>query len=153
MVEPPTSDVKSEDTAVDPHCVFCEIVSGSRPAHFVVDRERCVAFLDARPLLPGHVLLVPRTHVGTLVDLAADDIGPFVQTAQALCKALENALGAEGTFVAVNNRVSQSVPHLHMHVVPRRRGDGLRGFFWPRRPYASDDEAASFAERIRAALR
>ncbi|HXX69849.1 MAG TPA: HIT family protein [Polyangiaceae bacterium] len=143
----------SEDPAAVPNCVFCAIVSGSRPAHFVLDRERCVAFLDSRPLFPGHVLLVPRKHVATLVDLGVEDIGPFMQGAQALCAAIERGLGAEGTFVAVNNRVSQSVPHLHMHVVPRSRGDGLRGFFWPRKVYASDLEAASFAERIRAALR
>jgi histidine triad (HIT) family protein len=133
-------------------CIFCEIVAGSRPAHIVLEREKCVAFLDSRPLLPGHVLLVPRTHRATLMDLPADDAGLFVAAAQALCLAIEEALGAEGTFVAINNRVSQSVPHLHMHVVPRRRGDGLRGFFWPRTPYASDAEAASFAQRIRTAL-
>jgi len=147
------SGVESEHAGADPNCVFCAIVSGSRPAHFVLDRESCVAFLDSRPLLPGHVLLVPRKHVATLMDLGAAETGPFIQAAQALCAAIERALSAEGTFVAINNRVSQSVPHLHMHVVPRSRGDGLRGFFWPRRPYASDVEAASFAERIRAALR
>jgi histidine triad (HIT) family protein len=133
-------------------CVFCAIVSGSRPAHVVLERNQCVAFLDSRPVFPGHVLLVPRAHLATLVDLPPEDAGPFVLAAQALCVAIESALGADGTFVAVNNRVSQSVAHLHMHVVPRRRGDGLRGFFWPRKPYASEAEAASIAERIRAAL-
>jgi histidine triad (HIT) family protein len=134
-------------------CVFCEIVAGSRAAHVVLEGEICVAFLDSRPLLPGHVLLVPRTHRATLVDLPLDDARFFVGAAQALCRAIEDALDAEGTFVAINNRVSQSVPHLHMHLVPRRRGDGLRGFFWPRKLYASDAEAASFAQRIRTAVR
>lgn len=144
--------LERKDAAANPDCVFCAIIAGSRPAHVVLERESCVAFLDARPLLPGHVLLVPRVHRPTLMDLPADDAGPFVLAAQSLCDAIERALGAEGTFVAINNRVSQTVAHLHMHVVPRRRGDGLRGFFWPRRPYENDAEAASFAERIRAAI-
>jgi len=139
-------------TGTNKECVFCAIASGSRPAHRVLERETCMAFLDARPLFPGHVLLVPRTHRATLVDLPSNDAAPFVEAAQALCVAIEDGLGADGTFVGINNRVSQSVAHLHVHIVPRRRGDGLRGFFWPRQPYESDAEAASFAERIRRAL-
>ena len=133
-------------------CVFCAIVAGKAPAHFAHEGETCVAFLDTRPLFPGHVLVVPRTHRETLVDLAPDDVTALFGTARRLCAAIERALGAEGTFVAMNNRISQSVPHAHVHVVPRRKGDGLRGFFWPRQKYASDAEAAAIAAKVRAAL-
>jgi histidine triad (HIT) family protein len=133
-------------------CAFCEIVAGKRPAHVVLDDGLAVAFLDARPLFKGHVLLVPRTHYETLSDLPADLVGPFFTGAQRLAGAMETALGAAGSFVAVNNRISQSVPHLHTHVVPRNRKDGLRGFFWPRTKYDSDDEARDYAARLRDAL-
>ncbi len=133
-------------------CVFCEIVAGRAPAHFVVDESACVAFLDTRPIFPGHVLVVPRAHHETLVDLPPDDVAILFGTARRVCAALERALGAEGTFVGMNNRISQSVPHAHVHVVPRRKGDGLRGFFWPRQKYASDALAAEIAARIRAAV-
>jgi histidine triad (HIT) family protein len=133
-------------------CPFCAIVAGSAPAHRVFENAACVAFLDARPLFPGHVLLVPRSHRERLADLHADEIAPLFEAAQALSRTLEQALGADGTFVAVNNGVSQSVPHMHVHVVPRRRNDGLRGFFWPRHKYASDAEAGEIAAKIRAAL-
>jgi histidine triad (HIT) family protein len=128
-------------------CVFCKIVAGDEPAHLVLDEPATVAFLDRRPLFPGHVLVVPRAHVATLTDL--DGVGPFFEWVQAVTAAVTEALGADGTFVAVNNVVSQSVPHLHVHVVPRRRKDGLRGFFWPRQRYASDGEMAATAARIR----
>ncbi len=134
-------------------CVFCEIAAGRRSAHVVLDDEIALAFLDARPLLKGHTLLVPRQHYGTLADVPGDLVGPLFERAQRLCRAMEEALGAAGSFVAMNNRVSQSVPHLHVHVVPRNRGDGLRGFFWPRTRYADDAEAAGYATRLRAVLR
>jgi len=133
-------------------CVFCEIVSGRAAAHRVLDEPEAVAFLDVRPLIKGHVLLVPREHRGTLTDVPAPELGPLFTLAQRLAGAVERALGAGGTFVAMNNKVSQSVPHLHVHVVPRTKGDGLKGFFWPRHKYESDAEAAEFAARIRAAL-
>jgi histidine triad (HIT) family protein len=134
-------------------CTFCSIVAGRLPAHVVLSNETCVAFLDARPLFPGHVLLVPRAHRETLADLPPDEVAPLFTAAQSLCQALETALGADGTFVAINNRVSQSVPHLHVHIVPRRRGDGLRGFFWPRHRYSSEAEAAALAARIASAVK
>jgi len=118
----------------------------------VLDDDVAMAFLDIRPLFPGHVLLVPRPHVVTLPELPADLVGPLFERAQRLATAVVDALGAEGSFVAMNNVVSQSVPHLHVHVVPRTKGDGLRGFFWPRTPYDSDEHAADVAARLRAAL-
>ena len=135
-------------------CVFCEIVSGRQPAHVVLDDELCLAFLDVRPLFPGHTLLVPRGHVETLADLPAEALGPYFARAQRLARAMEatEGMGAAGSFVAMNNRISQSVPHLHTHVVPRNPKDGLRGFFWPRGKYADDAEAAAVAERLRGAL-
>jgi histidine triad (HIT) family protein len=133
-------------------CVFCAIASGEVPAHVVLDEPDVVGFLDARPLFKGHVLLVPRTHVGTLVDIDPDALTVVMKAAQRVAAALVSALGAQGSFVAMNNVVSQSVPHLHVHVVPRTKGDGLRGFFWPRTRYADDAEAQSYAERLAAAL-
>ncbi len=132
-------------------CVFCRIVAGDLPAAVVLDEPDLVAFLDARPVFKGHVLLVPRTHVVTLPDLPAPLRDPFLETAQRLSRAVVDGLGAQGSFVALNNTVSQSVPHLHLHVVPRTKGDGLRGFFWPRTRYA-DGEAEEHAARLRAAL-
>jgi histidine triad (HIT) family protein len=133
-------------------CVFCQIAAGRVPAHLVLDEPDRLAILDNRPVFPGHVLLMPRRHVDTLADLPEGDVGGFFQAAQRLARAVESALGADGTFVAINNKVSQSVPHLHVHVVPRRKKDGLRGFFWPRTPYAGEAEAAAMAAMIRAAL-
>jgi histidine triad (HIT) family protein len=132
-------------------CVFCGIVSGGVAAEVVLDRDDYIGFLDARPLFKGHVLLVPREHVETLPDLPAVLRDGFLAAAQDLALAVKDALGAQGSFVAMNNTVSQSVPHLHLHVVPRTKGDGLRGFFWPRTKYA-DGEAAEYAARLRAAL-
>ncbi|EYF01988.1 HIT family protein [Chondromyces apiculatus] len=129
-------------------CIFCEIVAGTIPAYVVLDAPHAVAFLDHRPLFPGHVLLVPREHFAVLTDVPPALLGPLFESAQHLARAVEAALGAEGTFVAMNNRVSQSVAHLHVHVVPRRRKDGLKGFFWPRNPYRSDAEM----EETRAAI-
>ena len=135
-----------------PDCVFCAIVAGEVPAHVVAETERTVAFLDQRPLFPGHTLVVPREHVVTLRDLSDALLTPFFTEVQRVAAAVQDGLGADGTFVAENNVVSQSVPHLHVHVVPRRRKDGLRGFFWPRQRYADDAEAVAVAARIREAL-
>ncbi len=133
-------------------CVFCRIVAGEVPAHFVLEDEDTVAFLDARPVFKGHVLVVPRQHYETLGSLPPEGVGPLFEQVRLLSVAVPAALGAQGTFVALNNVVSQSVPHLHVHVVPRTKGDGLRGFFWPRQRYASEEEAAQYARRIRDAL-
>ncbi len=133
-------------------CPFCEIVAGRQPAHVVLDDEATLAFLDTRPLFPGHTLLVPREHHETLGDLPVDQLGSYFERAQRLSRAMEHAFGAAGSFVAINNRVSQSVPHLHTHVVPRDRKDGLRGFFWPRTRYVDNAEAAEVAARLRKAL-
>ena len=129
-------------------CLFCRIVSGEVPATVVYEDDNSVAFLDHRPLFHGHTLLVPRIHVETLGELPVSQVGPFFKTAQLLSRAIEPALGAEGTFVAMNNRVSQSVPHLHVHVVPRRRKDGLKGFFWPRTKYKNEDEMLAVKKMI-----
>ncbi|MEX2984139.1 HIT family protein [Streptomyces sp. C36] len=133
-------------------CVFCAIAAGEVAAHRVFEDATAVAFLDARPLFPGHVLVVPRLHAETLTDLPAAAVGPLFGRVRRITGAVERAMGAAGSFVAANNRVSQSVPHFHVHVVPRDRKDGLRGFFWPRTRYASDEEAAAVAARVRAAL-
>jgi histidine triad (HIT) family protein len=129
-------------------CKFCQIIAGEIPAHFVLDTDDVVAFLDHRPLFPGHTLVLPRDHVETLADLPEELVGPFFRQVQRVEAAVRTAMEAEGSFVAENNVVSQSVPHLHVHVVPRRRKDGLRGFFWPRTRYASDGEMAAVAARI-----
>jgi histidine triad (HIT) family protein len=133
-------------------CSFCAIVAGDKPATVVWTDDHTFAFLDARPLFKGHVLVVPRTHVETLPDLPESELSPLFGSVRRVARAVEAGLGADGSFVAMNNKVSQSVPHLHVHVVPRRRKDGLRGFFWPRVPYASDAEMSEIAQRIRDAL-
>jgi histidine triad (HIT) family protein len=136
----------------EPGCVFCAIVAGETEAERVLEEESFVAFLDQRPVFKGHVLLVPRDHVVTLVDLPAGLRDGFLEAAQRLAAAVVDGLGAQGSFVAMNNVVSQSVPHLHLHVVPRTKGDGLRGFFWPRTKYGEAAERASYGDRLRAAL-
>ena len=133
-------------------CVFCDIAAGRVPAHIVLEDDQVVAFLDARPVFKGHVLVAPRQHIATLPDLPAAAVGPYFLRVQRISAAMPAALGSQGTFVAANNVVSQSVPHLHFHVVPRTKGDGLRGFFWPRLHYESDAEAAQYADRLRSAL-
>ena len=133
-------------------CLFCEIAAGRMNAAVVFEDEASLAFLDHKPLFHGHVLLIPKLHVETLPDLSPDLIAPLFAGAQRLARAVEKAMNGEGTFVAINNRVSQSVPHLHIHVVPRRKGDGLRGFFWPRTKYDGDQQLHATKDAIRAAL-
>ncbi|MCW3842611.1 HIT family protein [Micromonospora yasonensis] len=133
-------------------CVFCGIVAGEVPAFTVVDEPDGLAFLDTRPVFKGHVLVVPRSHLVTLDTLPAEVLPGYFRLVQRIIVAVETGLGSGGTFVAVNNKVSQSVPHLHTHVVPRTKGDGLRGFFWPRTRYTDDAEAREYAGRIAAAL-
>jgi histidine triad (HIT) family protein len=133
-------------------CVFCKIIAGDLPASIVHQDADHIAFLDARPLFEGHTLLVPRAHVETLADLPPAAVAPFFTLTQRLSVAIPQAMGAAGTFVAMNNIVSQSVPHLHCHIVPRNVKDGLRGFFWPRTKYADDVKRDAVAARIAAAL-
>ena len=133
-------------------CVFCAIVAGEASSAVVLETEQTMAFLDIRPLFHGHTLLVPRVHVETLPDLPAELIDPLFADAKRLAAAMESALGAAGSVVAMNHRVSQSVPHLHVHVVPRRFKDGLKGFFWPRTKYESDAQMGEVAAQLRAAL-
>jgi histidine triad (HIT) family protein len=147
-----TSAASAQEGAAISDCVFCDIITGRVPADIVLADEEVVAFLDARPVFKGHVLVAPRVHMATLAELPAARVGPFFQRVQRLSAVMPAALGCQGTFVALNNVVSQSVPHLHVHVVPRTRGDGLRGFFWPRQRYDSPEEAAQYADRLRAAL-
>jgi len=135
-----------------PGCLFCSIVAGEVEVDSVLETEHVLGFLDHRPVFKGHVLLVPREHVVTLPDLPARLRDPFLEAGQRLATAMLSGLGAQGSFVAMNNTVSQSVPHLHLHVVPRTKGDGLRGFFWPRTKYADDAERAEYARRLRAVL-
>jgi histidine triad (HIT) family protein len=138
--------------AADPSCRFCQIIAGDESAHLVFEDEHTLAFLDNRPLFPGHSLLVPREHHETLADLPYDLVAPLFANAQLLSVAVPNAMRKPGSFVAVNNVVSQSVAHLHVHVVPRKPKDGLRGFFWPRTKYATEEEMREVAERVRRAV-
>lgn len=135
----------------DEGCLFCRIAAGTEAADVVLETSDMVAFLDVRPVFKGHVLVVPRFHVGTLPDLPSELYSPFLAATSRVAGAVVSGLGAQGSFVAMNNVVSQSVPHLHAHVIPRTKGDGLRGFFWPRLHYA-DGEAAEYATQLRAAL-
>lgn len=133
-------------------CAFCEIARGQRPALLVYEDDLVLAFLDARPVFPGHSLVVPREHHETLPDLPDDLLEPLFRTARLLARAVQEAMTAQGSFVAVNNRVSQSVPHLHVHVVPRNKGDGLRGFFWPRHAYPDEKTATDTQVAVREAV-
>ena len=136
----------------DPDCRFCSIVAGDERGHAVYEDEHSLAFLDHRPLFPGHTLLVPRDHVETLGDLPPELVEPLFAAARLLSRAIPRAMDKPGSFVAMNNVVSQSVPHLHVHVVPRKPKDGLRGFFWPRRKYDGDGHMTEVAETLRAAI-
>jgi histidine triad (HIT) family protein len=133
-------------------CVFCAIIEGTAPAYRVFEDELCVGFLDVKPLFVGHTLIVPRVHRAVLSEVPTAELTALMTNAQRVSQAFGEALGADGTFVAMNDRVSQSVPHVHLHAVPRRKGDGLRGFFWPRHKYAAD-EAEATAAKLRAVLR
>jgi histidine triad (HIT) family protein len=144
--------IRHQQGCEEVNCAFCAIAANESAGHMVFEDEAVVAFLDARPLFPGHVLVVPRRHAETLTDLPAAEVGPFFTRVRRIVGAVERGMGAAGSFVAANNRVSQSVPHFHVHVVPRNPKDGLRGFFWPRTTYASEEEAAAVAARVRAAL-
>jgi histidine triad (HIT) family protein len=130
-------------------CTFCDVVSGKITSVVVFEDENCLGFLDLRPLFPGHSLLVPKQHVETLTDLPDKLIPPFFSATKRLTAAVQNACHAQGSFVAINNKVSQSVLHLHVHIVPRRKGDGLKGFFWPRFPYISENDKQAVAQAIR----
>ena len=140
------------DTGGGTRCVFCAIAAGTAEAFVVYEDEATLAFLDHRPLFPGHTLVIPRVHIETLPDLPAADLGAFFEVVQRIARVMPEAIEAQGTFVANNNRVSQSVAHLHLHVVPRSRGDGLRGFFWPRHPYESREQMRDVQSRLRAAI-
>lgn len=129
-------------------CVFCGIIQGEVPGHEVMRDDSVVAFLDRSPLFKGHVLVVPTRHLAVLGDLPDSELAHYFTVVRAMSVAMVESLGSQGSFVALNNKVSQSVPHLHTHVVPRTKGDGLRGFFWPRTKYTSDDEAAEYAQRL-----
>lgn len=133
-------------------CLFCQIVAGKIPAEIVLENNDALAFLDHRPLQYGHVLFIPKPHIETFDELPPEQTGDFFKVAQSLSTGVERAMEAEGTFLAINNKISQSVPHLHLHIVPRKKGDGLKGFFWPRKKYAANDLADTGA-RIREALR
>lgn len=133
-------------------CLFCKIIDGEISAAIVFENDDALAFLDHRPLFHGHTLLIPKNHFETLNDLPAPLVGAFFSDAQLLARAIEQAMSAEGTFVAMNNRVSQSVPHFHVHLVPRRRKDGLKGFFWPRTKYESSEQIASVQDSIKTAV-
>ena len=134
------------------NCAFCKIVRGESHSHNVYEDHTSLAFLDNRPLFPGHCLLITKHHIETLIDLPLPLVGPLFTSAQLLARAVETGLLVEGTFVAVNNRVSQSVPHLHIHIVPRRRKDGLKGFFWPRQSYRDQEHLARVQESLRTTI-
>jgi histidine triad (HIT) family protein len=133
-------------------CLFCGIIIGEVNASLVFEDDISLAFLDHRPLFPGHCLLIPKNHFETLSDLPHQLLGPFFQNVQLLARAVEIALEAEGSFVALNNRVSQSVPHLHVHIVPRRKKDGLKGFFWPRHKYENEAEMLEIQQSIQSTI-
>jgi histidine triad (HIT) family protein len=136
----------------EPGCPFCAIAAGAERGHVVLEDDLFVAFLDNRPLFPGHSLLIPREHHHTLAGLPSGLVGPLFAKARLLSRAVPEAMGKPGSFVALNNVVSQSVPHLHVHIVPRQRKDGLRGFFWPRSKYGSEAEMTATAARVREAV-
>jgi histidine triad (HIT) family protein len=133
-------------------CTFCRIISGEEKAYIVFEDDISIAFLDIRPLFPGHCLLAPKKHYETLIDLPDELIGEIFKNARLIAQAVETGLKAEGSFVAINNKISQSVPHLHIHIVPRNRNDGLKGFFWPRNKYKDEKEILEVQSLIRAAI-
>jgi histidine triad (HIT) family protein len=139
--------------ALNPNCLFCKILTKTVEAPIVWEDRNVLVFLDHRPLFPGHCLVIPKTHLETIQDLPDDLLAMLFSTARLLAKSMEQGLQAEGAFIAANNRVSQSVPHFHIHVVPRRKGDGLKGFFWPRRKYKDEQEVGEVLAALQAAIR
>ena len=137
---------------LDENCTFCKIIRGSIPSHKAFEDDISLAFLDHRPLFAGHCLFIVKSHLETLSDLPDELVGPLFQNVQLLSRAVIQGMNAEGSFVAVNNRVSQSVPHFHVHIVPRRKGDGLKGFFWPRRAYKDADEIDQTLRALHSAI-
>lgn len=133
--------------------MFCQIVSRAVPAAIVFEDVDSLAFLDHRPVFPGHCLLVPKQHLDSLVDVEPSLLGKLFANARLLALAVQQGLGAQGAFVAVNNRVSQSVPHMHVHVVPRTKGDGLKGFFWPRHKYRDPEHMEEVRRALAEAMR
>jgi histidine triad (HIT) family protein len=133
-------------------CLFCRIITGDIASYAVLEDDVTLAFLDHRPLFPGHCLLVPKAHYGTLIDLPTALLTPLMANAQLLARAVEHGLEAHGSFIAINNRISQSVPHLHIHVVPRRRKDGLKGFFWPRQRYKDEESMVAVQQTLQQAV-
>ena len=140
-------------STVNPNCMFCKIVAKAVEAAIVLENNEVLVFLDHRPLFPGHCLVIPKTHLETIQDLSDDLVTTLFSMAKMLASAMELGLHAEGTFIAANNRVSQSVPHFHLHVVPRRKGDGLKGFFWPRRKYKDQEEIHQTIAALQSAIR
>ncbi|HUS07058.1 MAG TPA: HIT family protein [Bryobacteraceae bacterium] len=134
------------------NCIFCKIIAGEIPTAIVYEDEKTMVFLDNGPLFPGHCLVCPKGHYDTLLDVPATMMEPLFSTAQLIARAMEEGLGAGGSFLAINNKISQSVPHLHVHVVPRRPKDGLKGFFWPRQPYKDAAEMQQTVEALRSAI-
>lgn len=133
-------------------CVFCKIIAGTIATDVVYEDAHVIVFLDNAPLFPGHCLVCPRQHYDTLMDVPREALSSLFGAVQLIGQAVEKGLDAQGSFVAVNNKVSQSVPHLHVHVIPRRRGDGMKGFFWPRRPYKDKEHATSTVKALQDAL-
>ena len=133
-------------------CIFCKIAAGEIATEIIAEDENTLVFLDHSPVFPGHLLIIPRRHVDTLIDLPDDQLAPFLAQARRASKAVETGLGAEGSFLAINTKVSQSVPHLHAHIMPRTKGDGMKGFFWPRRDYTGDTHRQETVEKLRAAF-
>jgi histidine triad (HIT) family protein len=134
------------------NCLFCKIAKGKVEGYRIFEDKDSLAFLDHRPLFLGHCLLIPKIHYHTLADLPVELIAPLFANVKLLAQAMEEGLGAEGSFIAINNRISQSVPHLHIHIVPRRKGDGLKGFFWPRHSYKDESEILEIQELLKSAI-
>ena len=145
-------NTRAFDPVFDPNCAFCKIVRGTVPCHKIFEDDLSLAFLDHRPLFAGHTLFITKSHIETLFDLPESLVGAVFTNVQLLSRAVMQGMEAEGTFVAINNRVSQSVPHFHAHVVPRRKGDGLKGFFWPRRAYKDAQEIAATLQALHSAI-
>jgi histidine triad (HIT) family protein len=134
-------------------CVFCKIIAGELKTYKVYEDGQTIVFLDAGPVFAGHCLISPKVHYQTMMDLPHDLLAPLFSTTQLICRAVEKGLQSGGSFVAVNNKISQTVPHLHIHVIPRTKGDGMKGFFWPRRPYRDDEHMLEIQQKLQAAIK